>query len=238
MIGPTINAGAVISGCLLGFLVGGRLPDRVKKNMPLIFGCASMTLGISMISQVKQIPAVIIALLAGSLLGEFIDLQAALEYFSKSIYARLSKGAPSYQGMTFENFTTLFGSLLVIFCFSGTGVVGALNEGLTGDPSLLIVKACLDFLTAIIFTANIGFGLLLFVLPMFAIQSALYLGANSINIYLTPTIISDFKATGGILMLAAGFNLMQLKNFRLLNMLPSVFIILVISTLWSHLVHG
>lgn len=237
MVGPTVNAGAVVLGCFSGFLVGKHLPDRIKKNMPLIFGCASMTLGISMISQIKQIPAVILALLIGSFLGELINFQAVLERFSKLLFVKLSKSGPSYHGMTFENFTTLFSSILVIFCFSGTGVVGALNEGLTGDPSLLIVKSCLDFLTAMIFTANIGFGLLLFVLPMFAVQSSLYLGANSINIYLTPTIIGDFKAAGGILMLAAGFNLMELKSFRLLNMLPSVFLVLVISALWSYFVH-
>jgi len=236
MIGPVVNAAAVVLGCLTGFLVGNHLPDRIKKNMPLIFGCASMTLGISMISQVKQIPAVILALLIGAFFGELINFHAILEHFSKLLFVKLSKSGPSYHGMTYENFTTLFSSILVIFCFSGTGVVGSLNEGLTGDPSLLIVKACLDFVTAMIFTANIGFGLLLFIVPMFTIQSSLYLGANSINIYLTPTIIGDFKATGGILMLAAGFNLMELKSFRLLNMLPSIFLVLVISGLWTHFV--
>ncbi len=236
MIGPLVNFSAVALGCFVGFTFGGRLPERVKKNMPLTFGCASMAIGISMISQVKQIPAVIIALLIGSLAGELINFHALLEYFSKMVYGKLAKSGHSYHGMTFENFSVLFSILLVIFCFSGMGVVGSLDEGMTGDPSLLIVKACLDFLTAIIFSANIGYSLLVFVLPMFAVQSSLYLGASSINALLTPTIVSDFKATGGILMLAAGFNLLELKTFRLLNMLPAVFIVLVVSAVWTYLI--
>ncbi|UFS68812.1 DUF554 domain-containing protein [Geomonas sp. RF6] len=234
MIGPIVNASAVAVGCVIGFTCGGRLPERVRKNMPLTFGCASMTLGIAMIGQIRQIPAVIIALLLGSLCGELFDFQSWIERLTAVIYERNKEGG-SFHGMTEENFSTLFSSLLVIFCFSGTGVVGSLNEGLTGDPSLLIVKSCLDFITAIVFSANIGYSLLLFVIPMFAVQSSLYAGAASINTFMTPVAVSDFKATGGILMLAAGFNLLQLKSFRLVNMLPAVFIILVVSGVWTRL---
>jgi len=236
MLGPVVNAAAVATGCFFGFTFGGRVPERVRKNMPHTFACASMTLGIAMIAQVKQLPAVVIALLLGALAGELCDFQALIERLTTVIYEKNKRGG-SFHGMTAENFSTLFSSLLVIFCFSGTGVVGSLNEGLTGDPSLLIVKSCLDFVTALVFSANVGYSLLLFVIPMFAVQSSLYLGAAGISPLMTPTAVSDFKATGGILMLAAGFNLLELKSFRLVNMLPAVFIILFFSGMWTRLMH-
>ena len=124
-----------------------------------------------------------------------------------------------------ERFTTL----LLLFCASGTGVFGALTEGMTGNSSILLAKTILDFFTVIIFASTMGCFLSVIAVPQFVVMLTLFLLARVIY----PLMSADFSALGGILTMMAGFNLLRIKQTPVLNLLPAFLLCPILSKLWS-----
>lgn len=125
---------------------------------------------------------------------------------------------------------------LVLFCASGTGIYGAIVAGMTGDHSILLAKSILDFATALIFACTLGIVVSLIALPQFLIFMALYLLAGMIYPLCTPAMINDFKACGGILLLATGFRMIRVKEFPVADMIPAMALAMPVSYLWTNYV--
>lgn len=123
-------------------------------------------------------------------------------------------------------------TVIVLFCASGSGIYGSLDSGMTGDSSVLIAKSILDFFTAAIFACNLGFVVSVIALPQFVIFFALFLMAKFIFPLTTPEMILDFKACGGVLMLATGFRMIKVKMFPTADMIPSMLLVMPISWAW------
>ena len=121
---------------------------------------------------------------------------------------------------------------LVLFCASGTGIYGSIVAGMTGDHSILLAKSILDFATALIFACSLGIVVSLIAVPQFLIFMALYLLAGMIYPLCTPGMINDFKACGGILLLATGFRMIKVKEFPVADMIPAMVLALQVSYLW------
>jgi uncharacterized membrane protein YqgA involved in biofilm formation len=132
-----------------------------------------------------------------------------------------------------EEFLDKFVALLVLFCMSGTGVYGSMSEGMTGDPTLLVVKAILDFFTAPIFASTMGLTIGLLVVPQFAVQALLFLAAALILPLTTPDMLADFSACGGLIMLATGFRICGIKPFPVASMIPALLLVMPLSWLWA-----
>ncbi len=123
---------------------------------------------------------------------------------------------------------------LVLFCASGTGVYGSIVAGMTGDHSILLAKSILDFATALIFACSLGIVVSLIAVPQFLIFMALYLLAEMIYPLCTPAMINDFKASGGILLLATGFRMIKVKEFPVADMIPAMALAMPVSYLWTN----
>jgi uncharacterized membrane protein YqgA involved in biofilm formation len=233
MIGPYVNGAALCVGSALGALIGPKLNPNLKIRMPMVFGCASMGLGVAMIVKVKFLAPVVLALVVGSVFGELLQLESGIQ--KGAGYARkwIEKITKPAVGISQEEFLDKFVALLVLFSLSGTGIYGAMTEGMTGDPTLLIVKAILDFFTAPIFASTMGLTVGLLVIPQFAIQLALYLGAALIMPLTTPDMLADFSACGGLIMLATGFRICGIKQFAVANMIPALLLVMPLSWLWT-----
>ena len=121
---------------------------------------------------------------------------------------------------------------LVLFCASGTGIYGSIVAGMTGDHSILLAKSILDFATALIFACSLGIVVSLIAVPQFLIFMALYLLSGMIYPLCTPGMINDFKACGGILLLATGFRMIKVKEFPVADMIPAMVLALPVSYLW------
>ena len=121
---------------------------------------------------------------------------------------------------------------IVLFCASGTGIYGAIVSGISGDHSILIAKAILDFFTAMIFACSLGKVIALIALPQCLIFLALFLLSGVIMPLTTPVMINDFKACGGIVMLATGFRIAKIKQFPITDMLPAMILAMPVSWLW------
>ncbi len=233
MIGPYVNGVALFAGSAAGALIGPKLNPNLRERMPLVFGCASMGLGITMIVKVKFLAPVVLALVVGSLIGELIQLESRIQKTAQFTRSWIDKFTRPSGNLSQEEFQEKFVALLVLFCMSGTGIYGSMSEGMTGDPTLLIVKAILDLFTAPIFAATMGFSVGLLVIPQFAIQGTLYFAASLILPLLTPDMLSDFSSCGGMIMLATGFRICGIKQFPVAGMIPSLVIVMPLSWLWS-----
>lgn len=237
MIGPLVNAAAIILGGVIGTYAGSNVPQRIRDRMPLVFGLTSMGLGIVMLTKVKLLPAVVLAMLIGTLIGEIFDLEEKIKHVANLLKTGIEKALPKPNSTIDQNdYIEAFISVLILFSVSGTGVFGSMNEGITGDPTLLIVKAFLDFFTSIIFAIRLGLPIASLAIPQTAVQAVLYFSASSIMPLTTPTMIADFSAVGGLVMLATGFRICGILQFPVANMIPALIIAMPVSGLWASLV--
>ncbi|HWQ10106.1 MAG TPA: DUF554 domain-containing protein, partial [Holophaga sp.] len=210
-----------------------RISENLRVKMPLVFGVSSMGLGIAMIVKVKYLPAVILTLLLGTLIGELLHLEDAIMKLAGRTRGFIDKIAkPSDTSLSHDEFLSKFVAILVLFCASGTGIFGAMNEGMTGDSSLLMVKSFLDLFTAAIFATALGFSVATLAVPQFIIQASLFLMATKLLPMTTPVMIADFSACGGLIMVATGFRIAGIKPFAVANMLPALFLAMPITALW------
>ena len=233
MLGPIVNGASLVTGSLSGAFLGDKISENLRTKMPLCFGLASMGLGIAMVGKVKYLPAVILALLVGTALGELCHLEDAITRLAgrtRGVIDRIIKPADS--GLSQEEFLGKFVAILVLFCASGTGIFGAMNEGMTGDTTLLMVKSILDLFTAAIFATALGYSVATLAIPQFLIQGSLFLMAAKLMPLTNPVMIADFSACGGLIMVATGFRIAGIKHFSVANMLPALFLAMPVSALW------
>ncbi len=233
MIGTLVNTTAIILGGVGGAMLGERVPEHLKERMPMVFGCCALGLGIALVVKVTFLPVPVLALLLGSIAGELLAIENKLERLTDMVRNRVDHWVAPKGELDRQAYMDRFIAIMIIFCVSGAGIFGALNEGMTGDASLLIAKAFLDFFTAGIFATTLGVTVALLAIPQFAIQSLLFFSAALILPLTTPAIIGDFSAVGGLLLLSVGFRLCNLVAFPLANMLPSLLIVMPLSALWA-----
>lgn len=230
VIGPFINASAVLVGGLLGALLSQRLPERIRVSMTSIFGLASLGIGLLLVIKCANMPVMVLATLVGALIGEFCFLEKGINKAVSSIQKRMLKPGKSSQH---ENFIQSFVAIIVLFCASGTGIFGSMHEGMTGDPTILIAKSFLDFFTAMIFACSLGFAVCAISVPMLIIQLSLAFCAFLILPLTPPAMMADFTAVGGLLLLATGLRICGIKMFAVVNMLPALLLAMPISAAWT-----
>ncbi|MEF2071222.1 DUF554 domain-containing protein [Consotaella aegiceratis] len=238
MIGPIINSSCVFIGGVIGGLTGNRLGEKFRKQLPLTFGAASMGMGIPMIANMHALPAVIGSLLFGAIIGEILSIEAKIGRAASAVRIFIDKFSPKKQGSTLshEAYLDLFTGILVLFVASGTGIFGSMNEGLTGDPTILFTKSLLDLLTATIFGTLLGLPVALIAIPQFIVQVVLLILGQAILALTTPAMMTDFSALGGIIMLVTGLRVCGIKSFPIANLLPGLIIVMPLSHLWVSIV--
>ncbi|MFS2222285.1 DUF554 domain-containing protein [Pantoea sp. B65] len=236
LIGPYVNGSAVIIGGLLGATSSAFIPERVKNSLPLIFGLCSVGLGISLIIKVKYMPAVVLAMIIGTALGELLFVEKGIGKAAGSTRTIINKFLPPVKGLSQDAFTEKFVAILVLFCASGTGIFGAMHEGMTGDPSILYIKTVLDLFTSAIFATMLGFSVMVIGIPLVIIQVALAMLATLILPMIAPDMMADFSCAGGLLMVATGLRICNIKTFPVANMLPALVLVMPFSWLWAHLI--
>ena len=220
VIGPFINASAVLLGGVLGALLSQRLPERIRVSMTSIFGLASLGIGILLVVKCANLPAMVLATLLGALIGEICLLEKGVNTAvakAQNLF-RHSRKKPAH-----ESFIQNYVAIIVLFCASGTGIFGAMNEGMTGDPSILIAKSFLDFFTAMIFACSLGIAVSVISIPLLVIRLPLT----------TPSMMADFSAVGGLLLLATGLRICGIKMFPVVNMLPALLLAMPLSAAWT-----
>ena len=134
VIGPFINAGAVLLGGVLGAVLSQRLPERIRTSMPSIFGLASLGIGILLVIKCANLPVMVLATLLGALIGEFCYLEKGINSAVSRAKNMITRPGKAKHG-THETFIQNYVAIIILFCASGTGIFGSMQEGMTGDPS-------------------------------------------------------------------------------------------------------
>lgn len=234
MVGIIVNILAVAGGGLLGSLFGKKMSKEFTDSLNTVFGVCAMGMGISSITLMENMPPVILAVVLGTAIGLACKLGRFIsrcgEYLQKPV-AKLI-GGRSGNGMSREEYLSLLVTTIVLFCSSGTGIYGCLDAGMTGNSTILISKSILDLFTAMVFACNLGAVVSLVAAPQFVIFLALFLAAKAIYPLTTPSMIADFKACGGFLLVATGCRIAKMREFPIADMLPAMVLVMPLSGLW------
>ena len=156
-------------------------------------------------------------------------------FLASSLKAQTFVKADNERGSEADFIETLV-TCIVLFCASGTGIYGSIVSGMTGDHSILIAKSILDLFTAFIFACTLGMVVSIVAVPQFLFFLLLFLLAGWIFPLTNETMIEDFKACGGFIMLATGFRMIKVKMFPIADMILAMIIVMPISSLWMSLV--
>lgn len=221
MIGTLINIVAVALGGGLGTILGERLPERLRQTVMHGIGLVTITLGIHMTLETQNILIVMGSVLLGALLGEWWRLDAGLERLSEWLRAKVAQRLPE---SSMGRFTEGFITASLVFCIGPVTFLGAIQDGLTGDYTLLALKSMLDGFAALAFASSLGIGVVFSILTLLVYQGGLSLLAGLAQNLLTEPMIQEMSAAGGVLILALGLILLDLKKIRVANLLPALII--------------
>jgi uncharacterized membrane protein YqgA involved in biofilm formation len=224
-LGSIINAATVIVGSTVGMLVRQRLPERVKGIIFQGVGLATLVLAVQMALQVEgDFLILIFSLIFGGIIGEVLNLERRMEAFGDALKARIH--------VKNERFTEGLVTAFLIFCVGSMTFVGALNEGLNGDRTLILSKAILDGFTSIVLASVYGVGVLFSALPLFIVQAGLTLVAAQFQTLFPDVLIRQLTAVGGALILGIGLNLLEIKQIKTVNLLPALLVVVILTVLF------
>lgn len=224
MLGTVVNAGAIILGGVVGLMFKGKISEKYHK---LVFDSLSLCvllIGLLNAFQVQSVLLVIFSLVAGSLLGQWMDLEQKLEKFSYVIERKFVK---SNGGGEESSFSKGFVTTTLIYCVGSMAVVGSFESGLSGDHATLFAKSAIDGMSALLFASTLGFGVAFSSIPVFLYQGALTLSASALKPIITEVAIADMSAAGGLIIVALGLKMLDIKKMPVANMLPAIFIPLI-----------
>ena len=219
MTGTILNAITVLIGGILGTFLGHRFPERMQETIFAALGLFTMVLGIDSALVSENVLVVLGSLLVGALIGEALRLEDRLEALGAWLQRRLSADT----GET-SRFVEAFVTASIVFCVGPLTIQGAIEDGLTGDYTKLAVKSMLDGFAALAFAATLGPGVLASIVVIIGFQGGIALLARLGSTFFTEAMILELTATGGVVLLAIAFRLLNLKQIRAANLLPALFV--------------
>ena len=227
MKGTIVNVIAILLGCSVGFILKSRFPKKIGKVVIQALGLASLLIGAQMALKTNNILLVIFSLVIGGVIGEIIGIEEGLEKFGERIKLKFKSNDSS------ERFVEGFVTASLLYCVGSMAIMGALKEGLSGNPDILYAKSLLDGFSSLAFTAAMGIGVLFSVIPVFLYQGGITLLSRLIKDFLSPEIINEMTAVGGILILGIGFGLLEIRKIKIGNLLPAILVAALLAAIFN-----
>lgn len=220
LLGTLVNAIAIIAGALLGRLLSG-IPESIRKTVMQGIGLAIVLLGIKMSLETQNFLLVILSIVIGSILGELIGIESGLNKLGQWLESKMG-------GRSQGSIATGFVTTTLVYCIGAMAVLGAMDSGLRNNHEILYTKAMLDGFSAIIFSSTLGIGVLFSAVPVFLYQGAIALLSTQIYNFVSQetldTMLVEVTAVGGLMIIAIGINILELKKINVANMLPALVI--------------
>ncbi len=214
LLGSLVNGGAIIVGGLVGLFAGKLLPERLRGS--LMAALSLMTIGIAVPGLLKSSNALIpiISMVAGTLIGELLDIESAVNKLGESLQKRFTGSSVT------EGFVT--GSL--VFAVGALAVMGPLESGLQHQHSLLFSKSVIDGVASVVFASTLGLGVALSGVTVFVVEGAIALLASVVAPYLGDVVVNEITFVGSLLIVGISLNLLGITKLRILNMVPAIFL--------------
>lgn len=214
MFGTIVNVFAIIAGSLTGVALSGGIPKKYTDTIMEGIGLAVILIGLKGALKSDDLLLVIFSLVIGSIIGEFLKIEDRLERMGRWLETRFSKAG--------DGIAKGFVTASLIYCVGSMAIVGALESGLTGNHQTLFAKSVLDGVSAVVFASTFGIGVLFSAVPVLLYQGSITLTASLIKPLLTPVVVTQMSAVGGLLIVGIGLNLLEIRKIKVGNMLPAI----------------
>ncbi len=218
MTGTLINTAAVLVGGLAGTLLGSGLSERIRETVITGMSLVVVALGVKMALETSNILIVLGSITLGGITGEILHLQKKLDSLGNFLEMKISK----YPFLSRGKFSQGFVTASLLFCVGPMTILGSIQDGLSGDSSLLMVKSVLDGFAALAFASVLGMGVTFSAIVVLIVQGSLTLGSSLFSEIMTEGMVSELTATGGVIMLGIAVHMLELKKIRLANYLPAL----------------
>lgn len=216
MKGTIVNCVMIALGGGLGLLLKSKISPKYQETIMQGLGLSVLLIGLTMAIKTQNVLIVTISMIIGAVIGELIDIDGKLNRAGERLSARFRSSG----GMIGKAFVTTS----LVYCIGAMAIIGALQDGLTGDASTLYAKAMLDGTAAVIFTATLGIGVILSIIPVFIYQGSITLLATWLAPLLTDAVICEVTAVGGLLIVGIGLSLLKICQIKIANLLPAVLV--------------
>jgi uncharacterized membrane protein YqgA involved in biofilm formation len=217
-LGTMVNCAAIIGGCAVGLILRKGFPEKWQETIMYGVALCIFLIGLEMAQKSQNVILVIASIVIGSIIGEMLDINGKLNRFGTWVEKKMLGNRTQTSG----SFGKAFISASLVFCIGAMAIVGSIEEGLTGNHQILFAKAMLDCILSIIFGANMGAGVALSAVPVGLYQGSITLLAAWMQNLLTPDVIREVSATGGVLIMAIGIVQARLLPIRLANQIPAL----------------
>ena len=225
LLGTLINAVLIIAGSLIGRIFKD-IPESMKDTVLSIIGLAVALLGIKMGFESANFIILIISLVVGAVIGEWLDLDQKMNRLGQWVESLFSKNRSEDNHI---NIAEGFVTASLIFVIGSMAIIGALDSGMRNDHTILITKGIIDGFTSIILASTLGIGVLLSAVPVFIYQGMIALCSGVISAYIPNAaldmFITEMTATGGVMILAIGLNIAGLTKIKAANLLPGIIVV-------------
>ena len=216
MLGVIVNVITVILGSLVGLMFKKGIPEKVSTSVMIGLGACTLYIGISGSLCGENVLIVIASVVLGVISGTLLNIDGAINRLAKNVEMKFKKEGQSI--CVAEGLVTA----TLLFCVGSMTVTGSIQAGLTGDNSVLITKATLDFVSSMMLASSLGFGVMLASLSVFIIQGGLVLLASLISPFMSTGAINEMTCVGSILIIMIGTNLMGITKIKVADFLPAV----------------
>ena len=224
MKGTLVNSVGIVAGSLIGLVLKKNVPVKYQQTVMHGLALAVGLIGLQMALKTQNILIVILSIVLGGLLGEFIDIDKRLNRIGEWLTLRMG----DKYGDAGQGFIT--GSL--VFCVGAMAIVGSIQDGLTGDASTLYAKAMLDTVASVVFSSTMGIGVALSSISVLFYQGLVTILASSLSGLISEAMITEMTAVGGLLILGISLLILEIKVIKVANLLPAVPVAAIIVLLW------
>ncbi|MGT2750470.1 DUF554 domain-containing protein [Streptococcus orisasini] len=225
-LGTLINTGAIIAGGLLGTFFGHKLKESYQDGLMMASGISVLFIGIAGAMQDMlaishkglesgQSIFIVACLTLGTLVGEIINIEGLFEHFGDWLKHKTGNAKDS-------RFINAFVTASLTVCIGAMAVVGAINDGILGDYSVLATKSILDFIIILVMSSTLGKGAAFSAIPVFLVEGSITLFAKILQPLMTQVALANISLIGSILIFCVGLNLVWGKKVRIANMLPAL----------------
>ena len=215
MLGTIVNSVSILVGGLTGSLFKNKISSAYNETIMKALGLSVILIGFKGALQGNDILLLIISLTLGTLMGEMLKIERGIERIGAWLESKFSK-----QGGVANGFVTAS----LVYCVGAMAIMGSLESGLSNKHDILFAKALIDGISAVIFSSSLGIGVCFSAISVFIYQGIITLTASLMKQFLIPSVVNEMSAIGGLLIVAIGANILEIKRIKVGNMLPAVFI--------------
>ncbi len=228
MTGTLINFAAVIIGSLTGLLAGKKIHEKTRQTLLTAVGLFLIAYGILIFGQTQNMLIPLVSMVLGTIIGELLNIEERLNLLGESVQQKVARFSGNLSGEP-QKFVTGFVTASILFCIGPMALLGALQDGITGNYEMLAIKSLMDMISSMALASTLGVGVIFSAFMVLVYQGGISLLAGWIGQGVGEGVVAEMTATGGVILVGIAISsLLELKKIRIGSFLPSFFVAILI----------